>query len=139
MDHPEGEKRDKHYYDSGNKPQGSTDKLPSVESPLDVDSEDIIFATNDFNVIESSPVHTGPTSNERPPSGPRAERTPSALAPTVDAFQLTPPPSKKTSSARYAGQTRKLSMGPSNLMLAVLWMIAAISVGWAAYFYLTQP
>lgn len=138
MDQPEGENRNKHSYDSNDKPQGSTAKLPSLDFPELPEENDLVFASNGLNTIERSPVPTGPTSQEKPVSGNRPQKTPSALAPTVDAFQLTPPP-KKLPPRKYNSQTRKLSLGPSNLMLAILWTIAVISVGWAAYFYLTQP
>ncbi len=144
----QGENRSKNYYDSNNKPQGSTAKLPAVDlsEPPELpqassDQSDLVLTStrdNDDDAIEASSAPTGTTLPNRSASGTKVNPTPSALAPTVDAFQLTPPPKKRPPGRKYASQTRKLSLGPSNLMLATLWTIAIISIGWAIYFYATQ-
>ncbi len=143
----QGENRSKDYYDSNNKPQGSTAKLPAVDLPeppeiprASSDQSDLVFtSTHDNDAIEASSALTGTTPPEGSASRTNVNPPPNALAPTVDAFQLTPPPKKPPPGRKYASQTRKLSLGPSNLMLATLWTIAIISVGWAIYFYATQP
>jgi len=138
MDQPAEDNRKQGYYNSEDKPRGSTDRLPSLTPPGEAQEQDIVFASNGFAVEELSPLPTAPTAEERPISGKKA-KTPSALAPTVDAIQVSPTPQKSTTRRNFASRTRKLSLGPSNFMLAVLWTIATVSVGWAIYFYLTQP
>ncbi len=80
---------------------------------------------------------------------PACQATPDAadpLAATIKAEAINQQPSapsevekavavQRSPSQRNAFQTRKLHHGPSNLTLAILWIVALISVGVAIFLY----
>ena len=82
-------------------------------------------------------------------SQPRGQRTPDVadpLATTIRAEAINPQPPapravqkavevQRAPSQPNAFQTRKVQHGPSNLTLAILWIMALISVGVAAFLY----